>query len=216
MDKYPTGWARYSRALTKYREDKRKHRTTATVVTVFWGPTGTGKSHAAHHMAADVDEDYGVLMCPEKGRAIWVDGAEGCKAVVIDDYEGELPYRAILQMTDKYKCVMPVKGGRTKWAPTHIFITSNLKPEDWYPHSDYGPLQRRLTSNGSAIIHKTEVYVENIGQRLLLLDEPSPMAWAYGDGNPAGPYDAEPWEVPAVGETVPGIPDEQDGYISLD
>ncbi len=161
FEKYPSGWAQYHRVLRSYRSNRKRSRTTWTKTQVLYGPTGTGKSFRAHKRAAAIDSDYGVMLISEKGRPIWGDGCEDAKAIVIEDFEGEIQLRALLQMLDRYKCNMPLKGGNTNWAPAHVFITSNKHPRHWY-EDDYetGPLKRRLTTQGSSIIQMTEVYIE--------------------------------------------------------
>lgn len=164
MEKYPMGWARYQRCLINYRRDKQPARTVMTKVTVFWGPTGTGKSHRAHSEAFAMDEDYGVLIIQEKKRSLWVDGAEGCDVLVIDDFEGEIAFRALLQLIDRYKCNAPVKGSYCNWAPKHIFITSNVHPQNWYLDRKWhgGPLKRRLTTNGSTIVNLLTIFMPQV------------------------------------------------------
>lgn len=161
---YPGDMARYSRAIKEYRRDTAKPRKWATKVITLWGPTDCGKSHMAHEMAEKFDENYGVFMCMEKGRAVWVDGAAGCDACVLDDYEGEFPFRVMLQMTDKYKCLMPVKQGSMNWAPKLIIITSNIHPREWYTGKNRewegGPLKRRLTTRGNEVREINTVYVD--------------------------------------------------------
>ncbi len=161
---YPGDMARYSRAIKEYRRDTAKARTWATKVVVLWGPTDCGKSHEAHKMAEKFDENYGVFMCMEAGRSVWVDGAAGCDACVLDEYEGEFPFRVMLQMTDKYKCIMPVKGGVVNWAPRLIVITSNIHPSKWYTGKNRtyegGPLQRRLETRGNYVKEMNVKYVD--------------------------------------------------------
>lgn len=160
MERYPMGWARYHGILKRYREEKRPGRTVMTVVHTFYGPTGTGKSYRAHLEAQIIDPDYAVFMVSD-GKTFWADGCEGRDAIVIEDFDGKaIPYRVILQMLDKYKCKMPIKCGSTNWAPKHIFITSNDKPDIWYPEKDYGPLKRRLTTAPSFIAKMTTVYID--------------------------------------------------------
>ncbi len=188
FEKYPTGWAQYERVLTKYRSNLKRKRREWTITHVLWGPTDTGKSHKAHQLAEIKDDDYGVLMIQEKGRPIWADGTEQSTAIVIEDFAGEIPYRALLQMLDKWPCRVPIKGGSMEWSPKHIYITSNLHPRDWYVHMQndqngytwvQDPLYRRLTTGGSKIENLTKVYVPPIA---FLTDLRVPkMLRRYGD-----------------------------------
>lgn len=159
LEKYLVQWHRYRRTLTEYRREKQPARTKMTKVLTLWGPTGTGKSRRAGVTAAELDPDYAVWMVMDKGATAWADGCEGHKAVILEDFDGQIPFRSLLQMLDEHKCTMPVKGGSTKWAPELVIITSNIEPMFWYADQDYAPLKRRLEWGDSEIVHMTDVYV---------------------------------------------------------
>lgn len=111
-----------------------------TEVKVYIGPTGTGKSRKAH------DEDK--ITWTHHGDR-WFDGYENQESVLFDDFEGiksGVPFRKLLQLTDRYPLKVPVKGGFVNWRPRLIIFTTNVEPDAWYPEEDIAPLRRRITS----------------------------------------------------------------------
>lgn len=66
----------------------------------------------------------------------WFDGYFDQRIVIIDDFRGEYPLPLLLKLLDRYPMRVPVKGGFTNWAPTKVYITSNVQPEFWYPEAD--------------------------------------------------------------------------------
>lgn len=161
-NEYPSTMLRYHKSIAAFRLTISKHRTFQTKIITIWGVTGAGKSHEADRLLKEVEDDYGVLICQE-GKSMWADGAADHDAVLIEDFEGNIYYRAMLAMLDKWRCTMPVKGGSTKWAPKLIVITSNLAPKFWYSQDAEwdvkSPIKRRLTENGNKVIHMAYKYI---------------------------------------------------------
>lgn len=111
------------------------------VVTVLWGPTGVGKSRRAWEQA-------GLDAYPKCPLSKFWDGYRGHAHVVIDEYRGGINISHILRWFDRYPVVVDIKGSSTVLAATHIWVTSNLHPRDWYPDLDQPTLEallRRLT-----------------------------------------------------------------------
>lgn len=110
------------------------------VVNVFWGPTGTGKSRRAW-------EEAGWQAYPKDPRSKFWDGYSGQQHVVIDEFRGDIDIAHLLRWFDRYPVIVEVKGSSCVFAATHIWITSNLSPDFWYPGLDEGTqaaLRRRL------------------------------------------------------------------------
>ncbi len=151
---YGADFARYRVSLREFRRESSAHRDWPTVITVYWGATGTGKSRRAIREASrglPNGQDYYDMMPTQEGRPTWADGYIGQKNVLIEDFAGGIGFRLFLRLLDRHRVTMEVKNGRTRWAPKRIWITSNKDPRDWYPTEDYEPLERRLTENGSTI-----------------------------------------------------------------
>ncbi len=157
-------WARYSRVLIAHRSAMVKPRTFWTQTTTIWGNTGLGKSARALWHAQQNGGNIGQMLLPRDQKSmVWGDGCINADTIIIEDMElpGNFSYGVLKNMLDWTPCRMPVKGMSMQWAPHFVIITSNHHPREWYPDRD-GPwaadtnaLCRRLTTNGSEIIHMT-------------------------------------------------------------
>ncbi len=145
-DRFPSAALRYGNGIQRVRQLTRPTRTAAPQIWVFWGKTGTGKTRRVWEYA-----DSEQLWVHPGGA--WFDGYDGHAAAVFDDFDGswfKLSY--FLRLIDRYAMPVPIKGGHTWWVPTTIYLTSNLKPEEWYPnaHAEHkAALMRRLTEFGT-------------------------------------------------------------------
>lgn len=109
-------------------------------VTVMWGPTGVGKSRRAWSEA-------GLDAYPKDPRTKFWDGYRDHQHIVIDEFRGDIDVAHILRWFDRYPVIVEVKGSSVVFKATHIWITSNLPPREWYPTLDpatFDALMRRL------------------------------------------------------------------------
>jgi len=116
-------------------------------VTVYWGRTGTGKSRRAWGEAG-----FGAY--PKDPRTKFWDGYRNHKHVVMDEFRGGIDIAHLLRWFDRYPVVVEVKGSSVVLAATHIWITSNLNPRDWFINLDeetLAALLRRLNITEFAI-----------------------------------------------------------------
>lgn len=159
-EKYEVQYAQWGRGLRRYRE--LKFMGTAhpwkTVVTVYWGATGTGKTYRAYQESGATR--YLVCVPSDQSKQLWLDRYTGQENACIDEFDGQIAYRSFLRLLDSYTLTLQAKGGMVTWRPKHIWITSNVTPSAWYPGEVYSPLKRRLTTGGSSITELTEFYVE--------------------------------------------------------
>lgn len=141
---YFESWVRHHKAFAAYSNLLATTSPTLRTVrtTVLWGPTGSGKSHRAYTHAphayrlAPPNVDHG---------ALWWDGYDNQKTIILDDFESWIPFRTLLQLLDKYPIRCQVKGGVVMAQWTHVIITSNAHPDSWYANAYAGgPLERRL------------------------------------------------------------------------
>lgn len=111
-------------------------------VVVYWGPTGTGKSHKAWAEAT-------MSAYPKPPTTKWWDGYQPEKHphVVMDEFDGQIGITHLLRWFDKYPCVVEQKGGGCCLLAKKIWITSNIDPFLWYPEgkpAQVAALMRRL------------------------------------------------------------------------
>lgn len=111
-------------------------------IQVYWGATGSGKSHKAWTEA-------GWDAYPKIPTSIYWDGYKGQEHVVFDEFRGEIGISHILRWFDKYPVTIEAKHGGTVLKAKQIWITSNLHPKDWYPTLD--------TSTVDALLRRLEI-----------------------------------------------------------
>ncbi len=110
---------------------------------VYWGPTGLGKTRLAMEEAGP---DAWIMM-PRNANVSWFDRYDGQENCVFDEFCGDMPWRMLLRVLDRYALTLPIKGGWCNWAPRKIWITSNHHPNEWYRYGDkmvYATLRRRF------------------------------------------------------------------------
>lgn len=107
----------------------------------LWGASGIGKSHAAW----DLFPELYVVM---DKKTPWMDGYANHRVALFDDYgPGMMNIHQLKNCLDKYKVMMPTKGGSVPWNPDVIILTSNIDPREWYPTAgpnDITALMRRM------------------------------------------------------------------------
>lgn len=138
------------RGLKELQADVRREQVCAyreVKVVVLWGPTGLGKTRYAYEMFGY--ENVFKLSQPAQGSNVWFDGYDAQRCLLIDDFEGWIPYRYLLNLLDVYPMELAVKGSFVPALYSDVVITSNVHPIDWYSSfSEFGaipaPLQRRI------------------------------------------------------------------------
>lgn len=117
---------------------------------VYWGDTGTGKSRKAHWEAEQLFGDEVFKKSKDKD---WFCGYDGEPALIIDEFYGaEFTPAALLGLLDGYPYDVNKKRlGASPSGITHVWITSNVHPRDWWgsaniPTSVREALARRITT----------------------------------------------------------------------
>lgn len=140
-DEHFGSWVRYHKAFDAYRNLKSEKRTWKTEVILIYGPPGCGKSSWVRDM------------CPgafwKQSSTKWYDDYQGDEVMVLDDFNGWLPYTDLLRLLDAYPMQLETKGGQVQMLAKWLFITCNFRPSKWYgvevykKHS-YEALMRRI------------------------------------------------------------------------
>lgn len=145
---YSEAWVRHYRGFTSLYNilDEQPVEREMDVV-LFFGDAGTGKSTKARSYAKLYGEHF-TLGVPS-GGTVWFDGYNGEVTLLIDEFKGWIQPTFLNQLLDKYKLKLPVKGGFVNAKFTHVFITSNFPPEEWWSDKviwNKGSLLRRITA----------------------------------------------------------------------
>lgn len=117
-------------------------------VIVYYGETGSGKSHAAHELAKSQGSPYWTKTMPGN----WFDGYKGEKLIILEEFKGDskgdIPIGLLLQMLDRWPCRLPIKGSSVECQANKFIICSNVHPKYWYKDESYnqGQLKRRITA----------------------------------------------------------------------
>lgn len=135
-------YCKYTKAYNRLcflRDKKRARKWRDVKVIVLSGKTGHGKTKRAM-------DDGAYLWSPCKPE--WWDGYDRDDVICIDEFYGQIPISRLLRLLDGHPVRLPVKGGFT-WAMwTKVYITSNVKVEDWYlgvPEGVRAALKRRIS-----------------------------------------------------------------------
>lgn len=110
----------------RYREED----AVKPVVTVITGDPGTGKDTTVFdfHDASEVYE-----LGPDESGSIWWDGYSGERVILISDFKWWMTRSRLLNICGGRMCRVNPKGYYDYVKPTHIYITSNYEPDQWYP-----------------------------------------------------------------------------------
>lgn len=127
------------RAIDMYERGERPE------IHIRWGEPGVGKSKYVYdkHKASNI---YELNLGDGSGGSVWWDGYDGEEVVLINDFDGELGWKYLLRLLDRYPFRLQVKGSHRWRLCKYIYITSNCSPDQWYRKESYHPLLRRLDS----------------------------------------------------------------------
>lgn len=118
-------------------------------VYVACGDSGAGKSWWANTF--DTRENtFSVPDIRHKER-LNIDGYQGQRTLLIEDYDGAIEFRSLLKMLDIYKSQFNTKGSMAWGAWDTVIITTNVHASRWYDDrvdpwglADKSPLKRRI------------------------------------------------------------------------
>lgn len=126
-------WCRYRKSFDAYQLLRSAPRGEKTKLVILWGKAGTGKTRLVYDTHG---KDVYDLPRPN-GGSVWFDGLAH-SVLLIDDFYGWVPLHLLLKLGDRYPLRVPVKGGMVNFNCTHLYITSNKHPDEWYHWSELG------------------------------------------------------------------------------
>lgn len=144
------GYLRFHKHIQVAREAHYEHLAGNTYrdgcqVIVINGATGLGKTQMPYDVHG-IKNVYRVMPPQTQNGTIWFTGYTNQKILVIDEFEGWMPYRFLLTLLDRYPVQVQTKGGHAWIQATHIYITTTKPHTEWYPYQyDKGELMRRIT-----------------------------------------------------------------------
>jgi len=137
MFEYPLQYVKYSRSFEKMFNAVMEPRSELPEVHWRYGSAGTGKTrycidkHPSHYI---------------KDNTSWWDGYIQQEAIIIDDFDDNIPYRTLLRILDRYKYLGQVKGSYVQINSPYIYITSEHPPSYYWSGNELAQVTRRLTS----------------------------------------------------------------------
>lgn len=147
-EEYFSTWTRNYRALDRYADMCRRKNSNLKrnmYVEYVYGKPGLGKSHYAFNNCGD---SWYVLTQSKSTEStninVWFDGYEGEKCLIIDDFDGWIPYRFLLRILDVWPLRVEVKGSTVTALWERVIITSNVPVKHLYS-DDVQPLLRRIS-----------------------------------------------------------------------
>ena len=148
METYPGTYLRYHKCIKGMIADKRmmafnkRKRYQSCEVHIIHGKAGTGKDQTVYDMHGnDVYE-----LSKDAAGAVWFDGYQGEKVLLIADFRGWIQYSQLLNLTSGRPQRLNIKGG-TEWSQwKKVYITSNDLPNDWYERGLCNAFKSRVKS----------------------------------------------------------------------
>lgn len=133
MDNYTGDYVRYYSGISKMKEliDKKNSQKWRDVeTTAIVGDAGSGKTSYVY-------KKYGyenVFKVDSGGdlQKFPFNGYDGEKVLLIDDFNGWIQYTYMLNVLDGHPLQLNIKNGYTFARWEKVYITSNVKPANWY------------------------------------------------------------------------------------
>lgn len=128
-EQFPSAFIKFHRGLEAYRKIMTEVCCDRDFLEtlVFWGPPGTGKSHAARSY-----QPFKVFIPQDSRSQLFFDGYAGQKTILFDDFYGQIRYEDILTLCDRGAARVPVKGGFVPAEWERVIFTSNMDPALWW------------------------------------------------------------------------------------
>lgn len=131
MEQSPGFAIQYERGIRAMTNTFYTIRNTKPTVIWLYGPTGTGKSRYAR-------TKHGEENCYPKDETKWWYEYTQQTAIIVDDFDGQWPFRNFLKFLDPYRYIGQTKCGHIDINSPYIYITSDRQPRELLSYlSDY-------------------------------------------------------------------------------
>lgn len=119
---------KYHKGFDRYRLLVAPPNNVARNVVVYWGPTGTGKSHTAKTRFPNA---YRVPH--PKGSGTYWDGYTGQTDIIVEEMNGSrFSHNFLLDMCGDTPVQVPIHGGSVPFLGRNIVFTADSHPGHWY------------------------------------------------------------------------------------
>lgn len=150
-DKFPREIIKFGRGIQLSRSlflSRQAPSTFPRTVIVLYGRSGAGKSLWARQFAQRNSLSVYAKNLTKSSDTQWFDGYDGESLLLLDDFTDQaVSFRELLIWTDIYKHRIQIKGTMCVAQWSHVIITSNVCPNQWYEKyigAEREPLVRRL------------------------------------------------------------------------
>jgi len=123
---------RLGKSIREYKRQQTRPRNFKSIVVLFVGPAGTGKSTLAKMLASYLGSVY---KAPQpKNSGAYYDDYDGQDVLFLDEFDGNRMKPADFnELCDRHEVVLPVHGGAGhQMISRFIFICSNYAPRFWW------------------------------------------------------------------------------------
>lgn len=158
-EKCPVQFMKYSNGIEKLRNlTIHKHRSSEYMpqISWYWGASGSRKTFTVLNKHGE-DNVY------IKDGTKWWSEYDQEEAILMDDYDGNCPFRILLRLLDRNKISGETKGGSVKINSPFIYITCEYPPEHFYKEeNELRQVMRRIFESGGDCIgfHALEIEKE--------------------------------------------------------
>lgn len=175
---------RYSKGVLDYKRLKQRARSEKTIVFLFVGPTGTGKSRTMHELALYLAAQCGeseYYSFPLKHTGFWCDDYDGHSVCILDEMDGNrmVPTQFNL-LCDRYPTVLPAHGSAGRqFSAKYLLVGSNYLPKYWWSRKhghQLDPILRRIDATIPMLIPR-DSFLRSRGRA----PEPRPVAVVHGE-----------------------------------
>lgn len=133
---FPEMMAKYDRFYQRCRNvllKKIAQKMEAPTITAIIGDPGVGKTKHIYetHNVTDV---YKMECGDGSSNSIFWDNYNGESVILIDDFHNNFKLDYMLRLLDRYPMKLNIKGNYTWKCAKHIYITSNIEIDQWYPN----------------------------------------------------------------------------------